>query len=178
MGGFDEERFFHPSIEDIELGYRLRNAGFTILLDKSLQGKHLKHWNLFSLLRTDISRRAIPWTRLILETGKIPSDLNLKLAQRIGFGLIALAFGFAVFSPIAPRLLVLCGAALLTVLFLNRKLYAFFLRQKGLLFTVRCVPLHLLYFEYSRLSYLYVWCEFRLKRGRFRSHGPIRRQPH
>jgi len=177
IGGFDEKRYTTASIEDIELGYRLRNAGFTILLDKSLQGKHLKHWNLFSLLRTDISRRAIPWTRLILETGKIPSDLNLKWGQRVSFGLTALALGFAVLSPMAPRLLVLCGAALLAVLFLNRKLYAFFLRQKGLLFTARCVPLHLLYFVYSGLSYLYVWCEFQLKRDRFRSEGAVRRQP-
>lgn len=176
IGGFDEKRYTTASIEDIELGYRLQHAGFTILLDKLLQGKHLKQWNLFSLLRTDILRRAIPWTRLILETGKIPSDLNLKWGQRVSFGLTALALGFAVLSPIAPRLLVLCGAALLTVLFLNRKLYAFFLRQKGLLFTARCIPLHLLYFFYSGLSYLYVWCEFQLKRTGFRSAGQVRRQ--
>jgi glycosyltransferase involved in cell wall biosynthesis len=164
IGGFDEKRYTTASIEDIELGYRLRNAGFTILLDKSLQGKHLKHWNLFSLLRTDILRRAIPWTRLILETGKIPSDLNLKWGQRVSLGLTTLALGLAVLSPIVPRLLVACGVALLTVLFLNRKLYGFFLRQKGLLFTAACIPLHLLYFVYSGLSYLYVWCEFQLKR--------------
>jgi glycosyltransferase involved in cell wall biosynthesis len=164
IGGFDEKRYTTASIEDIELGYRLRNAGFTILLDKSLQGKHLKHWNLFSLLRTDILRRAIPWTRLILETGKIPSDLNLKWGQRVSLGLTTLALGLAVLSPIVPRLLVACGVALLTVLFLNRKLYGFFWRQKGLLFTAACIPLHLLYFVYSGLSYLYVWCEFQLKR--------------
>jgi glycosyltransferase involved in cell wall biosynthesis len=165
IGGFDEKRYTTASIEDIELGYRLRNAGFTILLDKSLQGKHLKQWNLFSLLRTDILRRAIPWTRLILETGKIPSDLNLKWGQRVSLGLTALALGLAVLSPIAPRLLVACGVALLTVLFLNRKLYGFFLRQKGILFTAACIPLHLLYFVCSGLSYLYAWCEFQLKRN-------------
>jgi len=164
IGGFDEKRYTTASIEDIELGYRLRNAGYTILLDKSLQGKHLKQWNLFSLLRTDISRRAIPWTRLILETGEIPADLNLKWGDRVSFGLTALALAFAVLSASAPRLLVLCGASLLAVLFLNRKLYGFFWRQKGLLFAARCIPLHLLYFVYSGLSYLYVWCEFQLKR--------------
>ena len=164
IGGFDQKRYTTASIEDIELGYRLRNAGYTILLDKSLQGKHLKHWNLFSLLRTDISRRAIPWTRLILETGEIPADLNLKWGDRVSFGLTALALAFAVLSASAPRLLVLCGASLLAVLFLNRKLYGFFWRQKGLLFAARCIPLHLLYFVYSGLSYLYVWCEFQLKR--------------
>jgi glycosyltransferase involved in cell wall biosynthesis len=35
-GGFDEKRFPQPSLEDIELGYRLRTAGYNILLDKAL----------------------------------------------------------------------------------------------------------------------------------------------
>ena len=39
MGGFDEQRFPTPSIEDIELGYRLRQAGHRILLDKACRGR-------------------------------------------------------------------------------------------------------------------------------------------
>ena len=85
IGGFDEKRFRRPSIEDIELGYRLRQSGYRILLDKRLQGTHLKGWNLYSLIRTDISCRAMPWSRLILETKKLPDDLNLKLGQRVSF---------------------------------------------------------------------------------------------
>jgi hypothetical protein len=37
IGGFDEEQFPRPSIEDIELGYRLRDAGFTIRLCKEVR---------------------------------------------------------------------------------------------------------------------------------------------
>ena len=37
VGGFDQARFRRPSIEDIELGQRLRRAGHRILLDKTLQ---------------------------------------------------------------------------------------------------------------------------------------------
>ena len=55
MGGFDRVKFSKPSIEDIELGYRMRQKGHRILLDKELQVKHLKHWSFFSMLRTDIS---------------------------------------------------------------------------------------------------------------------------
>jgi hypothetical protein len=53
VGGFDAARFPRPSIEDIELGYRLRRAGHRILLDKGLQGTHLKRWGLVSMIRTD-----------------------------------------------------------------------------------------------------------------------------
>ena len=65
IGGFDERRYRHPSIEDIELGYRLRQAGHRIFLDKSLQVTHLKQWTISSIIRTDITRRAVPWARLI-----------------------------------------------------------------------------------------------------------------
>ncbi|MGA7877688.1 MAG: glycosyltransferase, partial [Desulfoferrobacter sp.] len=52
--GFDEQRYSKPSIEDIELGYRIKRLGFRILLDKELQVKHLKKWNFRNLMRADI----------------------------------------------------------------------------------------------------------------------------
>src|SRR5262249_49258787 len=44
IGGFDIVRFPRPSIEDVELGYRLCTAGYRIRLDKELQATHLKRW--------------------------------------------------------------------------------------------------------------------------------------
>src|SRR5262245_38724111 len=43
VGGFDEAQF---GIEDIELGYRLRRAGYRIVLDRDLLVTHLKRWTL------------------------------------------------------------------------------------------------------------------------------------
>lgn len=59
VGGFDAKRYPQPSVEDIELGYRLRRMGCEIALDRGLQVKHLKRWTFFSLLRTDIFNRAL-----------------------------------------------------------------------------------------------------------------------
>ena len=164
VGGFDEKRFSRPSIEDIELGYRLREAGHRILLDKSLQGKHLKRWNLFSVIRTDLLYRAIPWSRLILENGEVPADLNLNRGQKRSIGLVATVGLLLTLSVFWPQALVLSAGALLGVFLLNRKLYLFFFRQNGLFFTLACIPLHLLYFFYSGLSYLYVWVGFHFRR--------------
>lgn len=90
MGGFDYERFPKPSIEDIDLGIRLREKGHKIRLDKSIQVKHLKKWTLEGLIRTDVLDRAIPWTSLILQSKKMPNDLNLKMPQRFSAGLTVL----------------------------------------------------------------------------------------
>ena len=45
VGGFDEKKYKKPSIEDIDLGYRLSQKGYKIFLDKDIQVKHLKSWN-------------------------------------------------------------------------------------------------------------------------------------
>ena len=156
VGGFDEKRFLHPSIEDIELGYRLRQCGYRILLDKGLQGTHLKRWSFYSMIRTDIASRAVPWARLIQQTPKIPADLNLKFGQKASVALVGLACLFLGLAMASSKFLLLSLLAILGVGFLNRKLYAFFMRERGISFAVSCVPLHLLYFLYSGISYLYV----------------------
>jgi len=163
IGGFDERRFRHPSIEDIELGYRLRKAGYRILLDKSLQVTHLKRWTLNSIIRTDIAYRAIPWSRLILENREAPADLNLKLGQRLSGLLVLSACLLALLSMFWFELVALSAVALMSVIALNRDLYKFFWQQRGILFAAACVPLHLLYYLYSTISFLYVWIGFQLR---------------
>ncbi len=92
--GFDEN-YGRPAIEDIELGYRLVAAGRKIILDPTLQIKHLKRWTFWGLLKTDILDRGIPWTELILRDRNLPNDLNLQLNQRVS---VALAFCLAALS--------------------------------------------------------------------------------
>jgi len=164
MAGFDEKRFPRPSIEDIELGYRLRQTGHQILLDKTLQGTHLKRWNLRTLIQTDIACRAVPWSRLILETKTLPNDLNLKIGQRISFALVALACAFMAFALAEPALLIGAAAALLGVMILNRDLYALFFRHGGLSFAAASISLHLLYYLYSGLTYSWAWTGFQIRK--------------
>jgi GT2 family glycosyltransferase len=170
VGGFDGKRFPRPSIEDIELGYRLRRAGYRVLLDKTLQGKHLKRWTLRSVIWTDITRRAIPWSRLILESKNAPADLNLKQGQRLSAGLVTLGCLLLPVAAFRMELLAVTAAALLGGVFLNRDLFAFFWRERGLRFAVSCIPLHLLYYLYSTLSYLFVWTTWQLR-------NPVLRAP-
>jgi GT2 family glycosyltransferase len=163
IGGFDPEQFPRPSIEDIELGYRMRHAGYRIFLDKSLQAKHLKKWTLLSYIRTDIVCRAVPWSRLIIKSKTLPNDLNLKWDQRASFVLVALAYAFLALSVLQVEMIALSAAALFSVLVLNRRMYLFFFRQRGLPFALACIPLHTTYYLYSGLSYLYVRSLFLLR---------------
>jgi glycosyltransferase involved in cell wall biosynthesis len=100
--GFDES-YERPAVEDIELGYRLRMAGRKVILDKELQVKHLKRWTFWSLVRTDILDRGIPWTELILRDRCMPNDLNLELSQRVCVALSFLLLGICVAASIYWR---------------------------------------------------------------------------
>jgi len=163
-GGFDAKSFPRPSIEDIELGYRLKALGCLIRLDKELQATHLKRWNFYSMIRTDIACRAVPWSRLIVQTRNLPDDLNLKVAQRASFVLAMLACVFLVLSGMRLEWLGASSAAILGVVSLNLNLYRFFFRRRGGVFAACCVALHLLYYFYSGLSYVYVWAENQLSK--------------
>ena len=171
LGGFDQERFRRPSIEDIELGYRLRRAGHRILLDKTLQGTHLKRWTFRSLVRTDVMGRAIPWSRLVIESRQPVDDLNLRHSQRLSAALVGLAVVCLALAPLRTGLAAVAAVALLTVIVLNRRLYGFFIRQGGLAFVGACLLLHWLSYLYSAVAYLGVWASVRLRRTRERASG-------
>lgn len=157
-GGFDQARYPRPSIEDIELGYRLRRMGHRILLDKRLQGKHLKYWTLGSMLRADIFYRAIPWSRLILTGHGIVNDLNLKRSERLCAALVLLALALFPIAPYLPAAVLAEVAAIGAVVGINHKLYRFYLSRRGLWFAGRALPLHCLYYLYSSAAFASCWC--------------------
>jgi hypothetical protein len=99
-GGFDENHYPAPAIEDIELGYRLFQANRKLALNADIQVKHLKHWNLRSMIATDFFRRAIPWSELILRWGRMPNDLNLRSSQRISVVLAFMLVFLAVYQTV------------------------------------------------------------------------------
>jgi cellulose synthase/poly-beta-1,6-N-acetylglucosamine synthase-like glycosyltransferase len=152
-GGFDET-YTRPSIEDIDFGYRLLEGGRRIALDPSVQVKHLKRWRLAALLRSDVFDRALPWTRLILRSARLPNDLNLSMSQRASGAFVLAAIGLAgagahlEFLPAQLAVLPLAAAMLLNVRF-----YTFLALKRGLAFAAGAIVLHLAYYLYSTLAF-------------------------
>jgi len=172
IGGFDQEKFKTSSIEDIELGYRLKNNGYKILLDKTLQVKHLKRWSIKNYLSAEIFRRAVPWSRLIIETGNFHSDLNLKISDRISalvvwlMLLISTILVFDLFiKDIDLTFIELSTLLLLSLLLLilNYNFYKFLFVKRGFLFLIKSIPIHFLYFIYSGSVFALIWLKSKLK---------------
>ena len=168
VGGFDDAKYTVPSVEDIALGLELTRRGYTIRLDKRLTVKHLKRWTVQSLLRADIFDRAVPWTRMILNSGQVPRDLNLNYASRISSVLVGLLTVLGLCLPVifacGWRHLLLPAVAAVAVicavlLFLNWDLYRFFWRKRGLWFAARSVIAHWAYYLYSGITFAVVAAE-------------------
>ncbi len=152
LGGFDE-RYRQPSVEDIELGYRLHQAGHKIRLYKALQVKHLKRWDVASLLNSDFFYRALPWTELILRHRRFINDLNLRDSSRVS---VMVAYGLVGAFIAAwwwPGLLAVAAGLALALLALNAPLYRFFQRKRGVRFALQSIPWHLLYYLYSGAAF-------------------------
>jgi glycosyltransferase involved in cell wall biosynthesis len=111
-GGFSEA-FARPSIEDIELGYRLRAMGQRIRLLKEMQCTHLKRWTLGNMVRTDILLRGAPWVGLLRRFPDAPADLNLGWRAKLATACTGL-LGLSVLALLWLRpAALLPGAALL-----------------------------------------------------------------
>ncbi|HVN27014.1 MAG TPA: glycosyltransferase [Candidatus Binataceae bacterium] len=148
-GGFDEKRFKLPSIEDVELGSRLVDRGVRIMLDPELQVKHLKKWTLASLVITDVTRRAIPWTLLWMERRQLHSDLNFSWDQRLAALVSAAMLLALMLSVINPSALLLLAGMMLAAALLNRDLFRLLYEQGGPRLAVAGFFLQQLYYLYS-----------------------------
>jgi GT2 family glycosyltransferase len=138
--GFDEERFRTPSIEDIELGMRLTDAGARIRLDPELRGTHAKAWTLHEMLRTDLLRRGVPWIRILLERRSGATALNLGWRHRAS----AVASVVALVA-LARRRPAAFGGSAATLVLLNRSFYALLVRRRGVREAALGVGLHALH---------------------------------
>jgi len=140
VGGFDDELFPDASVEDIELGMRLRRQGARIALDPRIRGRHLKGWTQLSMLRTDFGRRGVPWARLLLRQGGGSTALNLGWRRRA-----SAAASVALVGSLLTRRPRLGAAALAANLVLDRDLYALLARRGGAPLLLAGIGLHQLH---------------------------------
>lgn len=173
LGGFDTVVYRRPSIEDIDLGMRLVEAGGCIRLDRELVVQHRKRWTLWELIKTDVWQRGVPWTHLCLRSKTMHNDLNLRWDHRLSVAAVsgaavALVSGIAGWIPY----FVAAGGAMVgigTAGALNRGFYTYLRRIGGPGFVVKSIPLHLLYCGYCAVAFglgilTYPWVRKRYQR--------------
>jgi len=153
VGGFDES-YRLPSVEDIELGYRLRQAGHHIRLVPSWQVKHLKQWTFRDLIFNDIGRRAIPWTRLLIRERRLDNDLNIDHRARLSALLVSTGLAGVIVGLVWRPALIIGALSLAAATAINWLFYRFLASRGGWLFATASIPLHWLYFAGALAGYV------------------------
>ena len=171
-GGFSESWRY---MEDVEFGQRLRDRGGRIRFDASVRVCHLKRWTLLSMIDTDVLRRAVPWTLLLLSRRRVPNVLNLRHSQKASVVLVLLAVLLAAASFSVTELLAGVPVCLALIALLNRHFYAFVRRVDSPIVALAAGPLHLVYFL-SAATGLAIGCaEYAIESAR--SRGRARKEP-
>ena len=142
VGGFRQDC---PPIADVLFGLDLTDAAFRIRLDPDLLGKHLKPWPLRTMVTTDVYLRAVPWTEIILARGGFTKDLNTSPTYRIGVASANVAVASLLIAAFVPAFLAVAGIAFAVTLLANAQVLKHFWQERGLLFTLGVVPLHILH---------------------------------
>lgn len=175
LGGFDASRYPRPSIEDIELGYRLVAAGARIRLDAALQVTHLKRWSPWELLRTDVRDRAVPWSELLLERGRFTNDLNVDVRGRVKVAAAATGATAAVAALALPRppnaARGTAAAAAAALLVLDAPLLQFWAARRGWMFAFRALGWHWFSYLYSGAAFAWALRRHRTARSQAPPHA-------
>ncbi|MFY0594225.1 glycosyltransferase family 2 protein [Roseivirga sp.] len=173
IGGFNVA-FDKPSVEDIELGYRLIKAGYTIHLEKHLQVKHLKKWTVGSMLHTDIFLRARPWTLLLYQRKKLASnDLNLNIEDRLATFLLLLGLTNLVLTPFWSEAAILVITSLVGLILLKRKIYHFFASQFNFTRLPFVLMFHWLYLACAFTGFVLGTCDYLRQTRNFRPDAKV-----
>ncbi|HVF39700.1 MAG TPA: glycosyltransferase [Gemmatimonadaceae bacterium] len=148
-GCFDEIRYSKAEIEDVELGYRLRDRGYRLLLDPEIECTHHKRWTLEGMLRADFRHRGIPWMRLLLERRSLigGGGPSLGVGEKASVALVGLSLLLLVASALLRQKEVVFGVVLCLILIalLNKTLLAWYASKRGVAFAGRTFFMVLLY---------------------------------
>lgn len=159
--GFDRN-ITTTALEDVELGIRLRKSGYKIFLNKSIQVRHLKKYTLYSLTKSDVFNRAVPFTKLFIKYKFFKVELSTGVNNIISvFSMyILILLEILMFLKKVKKCRVQRIIIPFILIFTNLKLYISMKRKYNILFMMKGILLHWFGIIYSGLGVMIGICSF------------------
>lgn len=159
VGGFDPS---FETAEDFRLGVLLGSQGYRFIIDRRIQGRHLKRYDLPSILRED-ARRLRDLSRLDLPASQQLFSLRAHRPTRIiALAAPGLSLAALLLAPLDLRFVWLAGGLWVLFWVVNLPLASYLRKKRGFLFACK-----------ARLA-LFVemlWAEWCLLTARLKGRG-------
>lgn len=143
---FDEWRFGQGTLEGLELGQRLVRLGHDVLLTAEIQVTQLRHWNIAAIMRETFTRSSLLSRSLgyVPTKSSAPGDVVFTLS-RAAAPLLAAVSIVGLSAAFLPHhdWRMSAGIALGLVVLLNARILQTFARERGPLFAILALPVHL-----------------------------------
>ena len=151
VGGFDENIRILAG-EDWDLASKIYSYGYYIYLDKTISFIHRKEYKLLNLFKTDL-RKAFGVIKLLLRTkkrkkglienrvtGSLPASMGLSIILIAALTPLLITVIFNIIFSLIGLILIL-----LLIFLLNIKYFYYFVKQKGVIFSVFSFGIFILY---------------------------------
>lgn len=147
LGGFNLNLFSSlNSVNDVDLGYRLKERGILVYNARHIQVKHLKKLNLLEWIRTDIFVRGLPWMKILWMHKDFSRTLNINHRTMVSLVSAWLMFLFAAVCLWIHGAVWILGFLAALFLGTNYNLLKFLGQKRGCPFLLACVPLLFIYY--------------------------------
>ncbi|MGD9210586.1 MAG: glycosyltransferase family A protein, partial [Desulfobacteraceae bacterium] len=103
LKGFNE-KFRGATVEDVEFGYRLSQAGYKSILDKQLLVIHQKKITFLKFVKSELIHRAIPWWILLLQRRELRLNPSIGINNILSVILFSLCFALIFIAPFFNQL--------------------------------------------------------------------------
>ena len=146
-GGFAEDLW--PILEDVEFSHRLRRSGVTLVMQPTIQVRHIFNFSLLGSCR-NAARKTRYWIQYSLRNHDLFADsgtasIELKLNVGVFFICLLLLFGLA---PDNTGALAVITFLCFTNLYINRRLFKAFYDANGSIFSLGASLYYLLVYPF------------------------------
>ena len=147
VGGFDYHRYSGASAEDIELGFRLSRAGYDIIMDNGVVGKHMVKFDLYRYLHNDFRKSALGANLFLSENRRLENEHGFASSSN---GAAVATAGMAAFCAAMWALGIFpvwTIALMITLFYISAAPYlSFVYSHKGTAFALKAALLHIVSF--------------------------------
>ena len=130
------------------------------MLDPKLHGTHLKAWTILEVVQVDVFHRAIPWARLMIRRNELTKDLNVSAGERLRAGVAGLFFLSLLFPVWDASLWWPPVLSIVAILAANQSFFAFMRERKGVIFGMKSLLFHQVYYLYSATAFVFCLLEY------------------